>query len=92
MSVLRSHPHVKMVLRWAALYRGGELDVSGLAANLYALVPAMEGDLPSEVRAAIRSAQGEIESVHYMKNPDEQRAEVERILRRIEDTVKRQEN
>ena len=87
--MLREHPHIQLVLRWADQYRKGQLDIDGLQANLQGIVTALEGDVPSGVRQSISEAEEEVELLRFTVDGSKEADEVERVLRGLEKAISR---
>lgn len=73
----------------AQRYREGQLNIEGLQQSLSALMPALEGDVPKEIREAVRKAEAWVDSIHFTVNEADRRAEVGRVLDELEGVVHR---
>ncbi|HEV7216147.1 MAG TPA: hypothetical protein VGP33_13615 [Chloroflexota bacterium] len=87
--MLADHPHVRVVLNSAQRYREATLSIDGLQQNLAAIARALEGDIPSDVRAVIQKAEAELESLRFGGHPDQEAARVGQLLCEIEQVIHR---
>jgi hypothetical protein len=65
-------------------YRDGTLDLSGLQQNASAVMSAMEGDVPKEVRDAVFSLEGDLDSILYTVSTQRQAEEVVKAFNDLE--------
>jgi len=89
--MIQDNPGIRAINRVIGQYREAQLDVDGLQENIAAIMTALEGDVPQDIRDVIRHAESEIEFIRFMVNSSEQRSAVEKILRGIDDTLSKYE-
>lgn len=74
------HPHLEVLLRSGRAYRAGRLDIAGLAANFYAVMSAMEGDVPEPIRRRVYQLEGEFELLRFTDEDQYERRQVEELI------------
>ena len=84
---LRQHPVIRMLFDSLQKYQNGNIDISGLWQNASLVMSTMEGDVPKEVRDAVFSLEGELDSVRFTVRQDQQAREVEKIFGELEDLI-----
>lgn len=74
------HPHLEVLLRSGRAYRAGRLDVMGLGANFYAVMNAIEGDVPESIRRRVYQLEGEFELLRFTSDGDDEYCQVDALL------------
>jgi hypothetical protein len=85
--MLSDHPHVKLVLESIRKYRIGKIDLDGLAENLSAVLPAVEGDLPHDVRKCLKKVEATVEHTRFAVNKDRHAKELDPVFTELEHLV-----
>lgn len=78
------HPHIAFILDSAHRYREGLMGIEGLQRNLSAVMSALEGDVPTEIHAAVRQAEARLERIRFTVNQVDRPTEVGRVLDQLE--------
>ena len=78
------NPVLRTVIASITDYRAGHLDAEGLQQNLAAVMPALEGDVPEEIRKLLHNAEASIELIRFTVDSSEEAAALERIFTEIE--------
>ena len=72
-------------------YREGLLNVEGLHQNIAAVMTALEGDIPKEVRETIYEAEASIELISFTVDSAEQATALEKVFRELERVIAKHE-
>jgi hypothetical protein len=78
------NPPLRKILESIRQYREKRIDVDGLQQNVAAIMTALEGDVPQEVRDAIYKAESSIERIRFMVDFDEEASALEKVFNEIE--------
>jgi hypothetical protein len=63
------------------------MDIAGLQENLSAVMGAMEGDIPREIREAVLVAEGDIDIIRFTYGEARQAAEVDKAVSELEELI-----
>lgn len=87
MTSLRDHYLLRHLFRWIDNYRNGHLTAEGIFQNISALMTALEGDVPREIREAFLYVDAEIDTIIYSVSESHQRERIDRVLTELEELI-----
>jgi hypothetical protein len=86
---MTEHPHIRAILESIRDYRARRLGIDGLQHNLSALMSALGGEVPREIRSAIRNTEAQVDSIRFTTSDSEQPSAVDNALGELEAAVRR---
>jgi hypothetical protein len=81
------NPLLERIFDSISLYRNEKLDAEGLGQNIAATMTALEGDIPKSMREALFKAESDIELIRFTVDQDQERIEIEKVLRKLEQAL-----
>ncbi len=87
--MLRDSPHLSVILDSFRRYQQGELSIADLELNLGAVMTAMEGDVPKDIRDAVFDAETQVDSIRFMVPESRQSEEIGELFRELEAIIAR---
>jgi hypothetical protein len=84
---LLPNPILRTVIASIKYYREGYLDAEGLQQNFAAVMSAVEGDVPDEIRNLLHNAEASIELIRFTVDSSEEAAALEKVFAEIENGI-----